>query len=262
MTEKLPVFATLAEAIRCVRRYGGRVWPYVVGLSIIFLAIAVGCFLLGLGGALIGRMEGVSPHPWVGLIVFAAMTVFFLSMLPISNSLQRLVVQGPEARVGFAYGREEWLMLRTVLKVCLIAMGIMLAVMIPIVILLFTLTSAQPQFAAFAMLPLAVVMMFLMVRWAPVFPAAANGRKMTLREGFRLTRGNGWRVFWLLFWGNIIFSLLQNAAKLLVPVSPVAAGATSLIVMMLAMLFSPMVTALAYVRLEGIASRGEPKTVE
>lgn len=51
--------------------------------------------------------------------------------------------------------------------------------------------------AAFLVLILLVVLLLLWARLCLVFPAAAVGAPVRLADSWGITRGNGWRIFWL-----------------------------------------------------------------
>lgn len=219
MSEKLPVFATLGEAFRCLRGHWRRILPHVVALVIILLAVVVVAVMMGAGAFLLGKMNNAAMHPTMAFSVVmpVLMLGFGIAIFPVSNSLYRIVVQGEEARFGFGYGREEWMSLWAMLRLWAGMVGIFLLLAIPVgsVMVVIVRTIGENNLTRAIPKLLVIPFFLIMFRLLLVLPAAANGVTLTLRQSFRATKGNSWRLITVVFLGSIPFSIVQKLLPLI-----------------------------------------------
>lgn len=199
MHEKLPVFAILGEAGRCLLRHWRLLLPYGVALLIIWGAITVMAMMFGMTVfvSVFAMPSAVGKLPSaVMLMMGMAGLAFTLAGLPVMTSCQRLAVQGDGARVGFAYGREEWLMIGAFFRSCPLFLAVGLSA---------GLGSGAAAFLAvkthfiWAAVPVLLVVwcycLLFVLRLSLVFPAAALGEKLPVRAALHLGKGNAWRLF-------------------------------------------------------------------
>jgi len=220
MTEKLPVFATVAEAFRCLRQNASCIFPYVGALIVVMVATVVIAVMTGAGALLLGRFSGFQTAPKLAMVlgVGGAMLVCGVVSLPIVTSLQRLVLQGPGARFGFAYGREEWMTLWAAIRLMAACFAAMFVCAIPLIIVLIAFKGLSQTYGLAGMATTVFVLLILPVillqfRLYLVVPAAANGLRLTLRQSFEMTRDNSWRMFGIYVLPGLFFSLLEQVVK-------------------------------------------------
>lgn len=89
--------------------------------------------------------------------------------------------------------------------------GYLLAMSLSIATPSLLLIAAGQQGNRLVALLLLVVVLLVWARLILVFPAAAVGDRVHLRDSWRLTQGNGWRIFWL----QILVSLPLGAVMLI-----------------------------------------------
>lgn len=93
--------------------------------------------------------------------------------------------------------------------------GYLLLISATFMLPLMAVGAAGPRLSpgvAFAFFLVMVVLLLLWARLGLVFPAAAVGDRVRLVDSWQLSRGNGWRIFWLL----ILISLPFFGATLVV----------------------------------------------
>jgi len=201
MAGKLPVFATVKASYGYLGRYGLRMLPYLIALVVVKGTSLVGKMLIIAGMAIMMKLSpgDVQAMQVLSAVVGILAVLAIMSVLiPIQNSMQRLVVGGEAARISLGYGGEEWLTVRAYFKV----FGFIVAVMLPVGAAIFsvvfiyklmisTVVADYIVFSAF------VFAFFFFVYWAiklyPVIPAAALGERVTLRESRQLVKGQFWR---------------------------------------------------------------------
>lgn len=215
MAEKLPVFATIGEALRLLRQEGYRV--LLLG-AVVALATTV-------QQALVVKLGLNAPHPDISQLAYLLLMglVSFAFYLPLVTGAHRIVLQGEQGRTGWGLHREEWLYVLSSFRL----MGPFLAVALIVFVLSLILGAmAIPLHAdqATFMMAMGTVSIFfvsgiwfLICRYMLIFPAAAIGEKLSLRRSSELLKGNTWRFFWLISLVSIATSLINAALVLLGP---------------------------------------------
>lgn len=221
MAGKLPVFATVKASYGYLRRYGLRMLPYLIALVVIMGAIIAGAFVMGIGAAVLGV---VTPNDPGHKQLFTAVTgllsgsIMLLVFIPVQNSIQRLVAQGSEARVGLRYGSEEWRTLFVLLKL----IGVIAAVLLLIAIPFGVITALTPGLSAgknahpvmvVYMLVAFICFIVLAIRFYPMMPAAAVGDRVSFREAMALTKGSFWRLIGVGICVVLPFVMLERIAR-------------------------------------------------
>lgn len=166
----------------------------VLGVALVVVIIVA---LIIMGTA---TKSGVYDHdvisrPVVVLSSLLGELVIYAALLPAMTSFQRLVLQGPGARVGFAYRREEWLTVGAVARQTL-GSEIMLIILFFIAGLfaLFADMLKTHWLVFIVALPLFLVWVISYLFWTLMLPAAAVGDYLSLKASFRLARGNYSRI--------------------------------------------------------------------
>jgi TPR repeat protein len=205
MSRRLPVFATLADGLGGLRRQPPALW-LMAGL-VAMAQVAVFAARDALFGAGVVLRFGTSLFPrelpqghadaaYLAYNIGAPLLVWAL-LLPVVASAQRRILLGEAGRVGWAYRREEALVLRGLAVLAgLVAVVLMVAFWIALVTMMIGhltggLSSASPVLKA------SVVWVALIgtIRLWPcylILPAAAIGRKLRVREAMAAVKGAWW----------------------------------------------------------------------
>ena len=203
MSEKLPVFATVGEAFHCLRKYNLRIMPYMAAVMAVFGVGWAAFSTIVLQGDT-SRSTG-SQSPLMAFFGFLLNVAFFVALLPVITSFQRLVLQGSGARVGFAYRREEWMEVRAVGR--LIAVSFLGA--FAIMVFLGLVGVLAPWVPPLVSPPLLFVCVIICVRWTLVMPAAAVGEHLTLGAAYGLVKGNFWRFLAVMLLLGLMITIPQ-----------------------------------------------------
>lgn len=229
MSEKLPVFATVGEAFRCTRKYSLRMLPYMVAVGVIWIAIGISVFLIVTTSIVFQKgmptpSDAFTPFmPFIPFFGFLVEVGLFAVLLPVITSFQRLVLQGSDARVGFAYRREEWLTVGAVLRLILAYILGMIGMTV-VIALIGALAAAIKALWLIALVgvPLFFICFITYLRLILMLPAAAVGDRLSLKAAYRLTRGNIWPYFATLMLVMLVTAIPQMIVLFLVmPMPPV-----------------------------------------
>jgi|GEM_PF-2649443 len=198
MTEKLPVLSTIGEAWKSVKQHGRRMLPYVGLLILLGLCMQGISFASGFWDVMIDpeRMKDFHPNGFGMLSMLLVELVAIIALIPTITSFQRLVVQGNEARVGLAYKREEWLVVRSAFTLFFSYIGLLVALLI-LEFITIALASALKAGWLAAILNIAgLIFLFVVVfRLTLMLPAAAVGDRLSLKACLRLSKSNSLRLF-------------------------------------------------------------------
>lgn len=230
MSEKLPVFATVGEAFRCTRKYSLRMLPYMVAVGVIWIAVGIGVFLIVTTSFIFQKGIPTPSHalnPFMPFIPFFGILVevgLFAALLPVITSFQRLVLQGSDARVGFAYRREEWLVVGAVVKLILAYfLGIICITVVIALIGAMAVRIKALWLIALLGAPLFFVCLIAYSRLLLMLPAAAVGDRLSLKAVYRLTKGNLWRYLATLMLVMLVTMIPQMLVLfILMPMPPVS----------------------------------------
>jgi hypothetical protein len=260
MTEKLPVIATVVDACSTLRfltpaiaRFG---WLTVVTMTAQFL-------LANLLSPAAGDMSSFD------LVIIAFLSAFLgLINLPVITSIHRLVLQGAGARAGFAVRREEWQFLWSGFRMLplLVVMALVIGVAFSLLSAAIASAMKNPALSEVDILaPLqileAVAITFFASRYFLLFPAAAIGKPLKLRDAAKLLKGNVMRLcvillpVWITGW---LPQLIQRVLAASLPLTSALLGAcsstvsTMLFAVTLSLVFRHLVDGAA--RDEGIGS--------
>lgn len=199
MSRKLPVFATVKASYANSWHYGPRILPYLVAIVVVLVAVVVGMALLGFSATVTGLVSSRTPSLLVAGIVVLFVVVWFAVVLPLQNSIQRLVYFGASGRVGLRFGPEEWMTVGALFKLMGAVALLLVVLLLPCGIIAGISYSVSGQVPPGLMLPMLVVVvlvyLWFSVRLYPILPAAAVGDRLTLRQSFALSKGNAWRIF-------------------------------------------------------------------
>lgn len=208
MPNKLPVFATVGEAFRCAGRYWRPLLPNM-------LAIAALSFI-----GLPAMILPVVTHSFgLALVMGTALFVaLFLAFLLLQTSAQRLACFGPTARVGFRFKIEERLFFLATLKLVLCLTLFLLIIGLPLLLFFNWLElRMEKSTAIILMLPFLVagsaVLVWGTMRLVPILPAAAIGKRISLRQAFRVSRGNSLRIFVVFQLSSLPFVIGQSVIE-------------------------------------------------
>ena len=204
---KLPIFEIVKQAYGFVWAHRAEFWklaiPAIVIVSISGAVFSWGSWAISGKAQSFGEYLENAANPeivdfqsffWLWL---APMIVFAIVFCMYSVAWHRLyLVPEEQASAGAAYrwGGRQWRFLFNYVKVFL--------VMIPpffvaeIVILGIAVAAA----AAFiiSQILLWLILGWFYARFSMLFPSTAADAHMTLREGWRFSRGNGWRLLWII----------------------------------------------------------------
>ncbi len=194
MAEKLPVVATVVEALATLRF----LMPAISRFGWLTLVAMTGQFLL-----VDGMAAAPDDAPQPGRLILALLVTIVLGFvnLPVMTSVHRLVLQGPGARAGLTLRREEWLffwsgfrMLPMLLLVA-VPIGLLLGFSATVIAVVMKDSPGSSVIVLFFLRLLAVAgIMVFSCRYFLIFPAAAIGRKLTLGDAAGLLKGNVLRL--------------------------------------------------------------------
>ncbi|PKU23877.1 hypothetical protein [Telmatospirillum siberiense] len=199
MAEKLPVAATIAAAFAAFRALA----PAIARVGWLMLVVMTAQFLL-LDTAAVVEDDPPRPGPLIAkLLITIALGV---ANLPVLTSVHRLVLQGSSARMGFFLRREEWLFFWSGFRMLPILVLVALPVSLVLGFLSTLLVAAgqDGDLALEALLLLsrilaAIAIVVFACRYLLIFPAAAIGWKLPLRDAAALLKGNLPRFCLILF---------------------------------------------------------------
>ena len=197
---RLPVLATVADAWRELRHD----WRTFARLSVAPFAIQlIGHALLVIGAG--GGVEKAS-RGWGMARLLAYSIVLWLALVPAITAWHRHVILGPDARPArpeyqFGAGERTYIGNSVLFLVMLMLLAIPLA--IPTGLLTAVLGAAsddladlerfRPLLAAMVWITSAI-MLLICAPWFLIFPAAAVGRSLRLRDARAMARGNHLRL--------------------------------------------------------------------
>lgn len=190
MSEKLPVVATIAEAVGVFRALA----PVIARVGWLTLVVMTAQFLL-LDDAAIPMDDPPRAGPLVLLLLVSIL--LGIANLPVLTSVHRLVLLGPQARTGFTLRREEWLFFWSGFRM----LPMLFVVAVPVSLVLgvlstFLAAAAQDESLVLggvlllARVLAAIAIVVVACRYLLIFPAAAVGRTLSLRDGASLLKGN------------------------------------------------------------------------
>lgn len=199
---RVPVWGVIAAGLRSVFLYPAnlarRTWPLVL--------VTVGVMTV-LGARFIDLEQAAGDSPGAGL----GIAVVALTALAVAVRWHRGLLTG-EAPPGIAVLRPEIAWLRFALAFVLMVAGTLTAASLVIAVLFgLVLAVTDPDRAYTAMfglaLPVVVAMIAVTGRLIVAYPMIALGGKTvaSLRQSWRLTRGNTWRLLLL----TAIYTLLE-----------------------------------------------------
>lgn len=255
MAEKLPVVATITEAVAVFRALA----PDIARVGWLTLVVMTAQSML-FDGAVV-MQEPSDEGDWLGRFLFT----FSLGLLnlPVLTSVHRLVLQGQGGRVGLVIAREEGMFLWAGFR--MLPMIMLAALPIGVILGLSStlLAAAVQEGDGGAALLLVVLRMLSSValalfacRYLLVFPAAAVGRKLSLAEAARLLKGRllGFCLILFLVW--FASWLPQVPLFFLARVIPMTAALLSACCGTISTLLFAVTLALVYRRLAGEPDAG------
>jgi len=197
---RLPVLATVADAWRELRHD----WRIFARLSVAPFAIQ----LIGNALLVIGTGGGIdrASHGWGTVRLIAYSIVLWIALVPAITAWHRHVILGPEARpprpeYQFGAGERTYVVKSALFLVMLMLLAIPLAIPTGLVTAvlgaaadeLADLERFRPLLAAMVWITSAI-MLLICAPWFLIFPAAALGRSLRLREASAMARGNRLRL--------------------------------------------------------------------
>ncbi len=204
---KLPIFGIVKQAYGFVWAHRAEFWklaiPAIVIVSILGAVFSWGLWTLFGKAQSFGEYLENAANPEVAdfqsffWLWLAPMIVFAIVFSMYSVAWHRLYLVPEEqasARAAYRWGGRQWRFLFNYVKVFL--------VMIPpfIVAEIVILGIAVAAAAAFiiSQILLWLILGWFYARFSMLFPSTAADAHMTLREGWRITEGNGWRLLWII----------------------------------------------------------------
>ncbi len=199
---RVPVWRVIGAGLRAVFFYPAnlvrRTWPLTL----------VAAAALALRGARLGDFDRSGEETFGSALGMAAMT---LAALGVAVHWHRGLLTGePPAGAGILRPETAWL--RFIGAVFLVVAGTMLTGSVLIAIMMGLLQLVADENIAFTLLwflaaPIFIGMILIMGRLGAAYPMIALGGKTvaSLRQSWRLTRGNTWRLF-LLF---IVYTVME-----------------------------------------------------
>lgn len=258
MAATLPVFATVGTAYRLVWRHAGR----LAGISWPLMAVYV------IQQMIVLYMRRVDLVAGEQTVLAVCGLIAIVLAIPVATSAYRLFLLGESARISLGFGREEglyvWASLRFGFRYILVSLAVGVAVT---VVALGLRAAGVPLpiherpgvgFIAVAALLGLVVLLALSIylaRFLLIFPAAATGRSLTLKQAAWYARELVWRLWLAVFIAAASVMLLNGVANLVLGVlsngwpTVVAAPVRSMIlafISILLLLLSTAVLSIAY----------------
>ena len=131
---------------------------------------------------------------WVLLFVYGFLFVLF------AVTCHRLVLLDPQSIASMPLARWSWRESRFFLWLCivwLLATVVVMVAMSAIMSVFFSMAATPPDQAAteWAFFAARFPALYFFARLCLVFPATAVDRKVNLKWAWRMTKGNGWRLF-------------------------------------------------------------------
>lgn len=164
------------------------------------------------------------PSGWIGI---AQNILTIIIEVPLLTSWHRfsLLARGQALpTMGFLFSFRE---IRFFGYLLLMSMSFM----VPLIVVGAAGQKAGPAIA-FLFFLLAIAVLWMWGRLGLVFPAAAVGDQVRLADSWRLTQGNGWRMFWLLILISLPFAGATIALAMMFGTIAFAAKDTSIFALM------------------------------
>jgi|GEM_PF-6704774 len=186
------------------------------GLLAIAAIILVTIGLTITANGVAGSAMGQGPLPT--LIAGVALLAIALVMICVQTSFIRLAYFGANARMGLRFAAEERATVRAYFKLFLLQSIVIIALMLPCALLAWLAhVMTGGNMPPYLSVPLVLIcgLLFLWVngRVYPIWPAAAVGQSLTLREAYELSRGNGWRIVLAVLPNLLLLGLLASLQK-------------------------------------------------
>ena len=238
---KLPIFGIVKQAYGFVWAHRAEFWKLAIP-AIVIVSISGAVFSWG-SWAISGKAQSFGEYLensvnleinleivdfqsffWLWL---AAMTVFAIVFCMYSVAWHRLYLVPEEqanARAAYRWGGRQWRFLFNYVKIFL--------VMIPpfivaeIVILGIAFVAAAAAFIISQIL-LWLILGWFYARFSMLFPSTAADAHMKLREGWRFSKGNGWRLLWIIVFVALPVGIVTWPINFAVSVLLFATGAIS-----------------------------------
>jgi hypothetical protein len=229
---KIPVFATIANAYRFVVRD----FATIVRLSWFLLLVAILLQYFAMRLSYQHVVDAVSGQHELDLLTFRALQyapgfVQFVVATIVAVALHRVILFGdrkPGRAVYLAFGRVE--VIFVLLPFLIFLIGLILVVPLGAFLGFGRALLGSPQNpAALAVVPLLTggLGLFVAIRLSLLFPLAVAERRIILGEGWRLGRGNFWRLFGVLFLGLLPSLIVIGFVTVLLTPTPVSENAAA-----------------------------------
>ena len=245
---KLPILSVAKEAYAFVWHRKGAFWALAVpGVAVLALFYALFAWMIWFKA---GKPEKLADYVFPGetgfdaadplfLAVWAASVIAYVAILVMySVAWHRLyLLPGASSSPALAYrwhGRQTRFLLN---YVKLFVIGFILWFIAWF--LLFNVTTAMDAFAGptvghggflfilIVVVGLALAIGYTLARFSMIFPATAADAHMTVREGWRFARGNGWRMLWIIVVVGLPIGIVGWFVDLAARVLGVATGAVT-----------------------------------
>ncbi len=223
---KLPIFEIVKQAYGFVWAHRAEFWKLAIP-AIVIVSISGAVFSWGLWtvfgkaqsfgeyleNAANPRIADFQSFFWLWL---AAMIVFAIVFCMYSVAWHRLyLVPEEQASAGAAYrwGRRQWRFLFNYLKVFLVTIPLFVVAVVAVVVGAVVVAAVAGAVAArgeetgtgliVVFVIVTQILLWLVVGWfyarfSMLFPSTAADAHMKLREGWRFSKGNGWRLLWIM----------------------------------------------------------------
>ena len=209
---KLPIFEIVVQAYGFVWAHRTEFWKLAIP-AIVIVSISSAVFSWGLW-TLFGKAQSFGEYLensinleinlkivdfesffWLWL---AAMIVFAIVFCMYSVAWHRLYLVPEEqaiARAAYRWGGRQWRFLFNWVKVFLVMIPPFIVAEIVVLGIAFVATAAA---FIISQILLWLVVGWFYARFSMVFPSTAADAHMKLREGWRFSKGNGWRLLWII----------------------------------------------------------------
>ena len=264
---KLPIFEIVKQAYGFVWAHRAEFWKLAIP-AIVIVSISGVVFSWG-SWAIFGKAQSfgeylenaanpqIADFPSFFSWWLAAMTVFAIVFCMYSVAWHRLyLVPEEQVSAGAAYrwGGRQWRFLFNYVTVFSVTIPLLLATVVVVAIvagridIVVASGGEEPSKGLiFAAAIIAPVLVYLPVGWvyarlSMLFPSTAADAHVTLDEGWRFSKGNGWRLLWIIVFvalpvGIVTWSVNSAASFLLYETGAISSLTANLLTALLGQFF-------------------------